>query len=153
MFYNIHRCDVKTMCYIVFISHSLHSRYIKIAFRKYVIKFFLDIFNYCFSILFHRYLNVVSSVNSRKVIPIYLNPRGYTCDFLLALATRHPQSCPATEVKGVCKCRQVSPTSATCCKKINSMNILQHCPSDFVTETPLATRATFWFHDPCNIRK
>ena len=31
------RCDVKTMCYIVFISHSLHWRYIKIALRKYVI--------------------------------------------------------------------------------------------------------------------
>ena len=32
------RCDVKTMCYIVFISHSLQWRYIKIALRKYVIK-------------------------------------------------------------------------------------------------------------------
>ena len=31
------RCDVNTMCYIVFISHSLHWRYIKIALRKYVI--------------------------------------------------------------------------------------------------------------------
>ena len=32
------RCDVKTMCYILFISHSSHWRYIKIAFRKYIIK-------------------------------------------------------------------------------------------------------------------
>ena len=30
------RCDVKTMCYIVFISHSLHWCYIKIAMQEYV---------------------------------------------------------------------------------------------------------------------
>ena len=30
--------DVKTMCYIVLISHSLHWRYIKTAFQEYVIK-------------------------------------------------------------------------------------------------------------------
>ena len=30
-------CDVKTMCYIVFISHSLHWRYIKTALQDYVI--------------------------------------------------------------------------------------------------------------------
>ena len=33
-------CDVKTMCYIVFISHSLHWRYIKTALHEYVIKLF-----------------------------------------------------------------------------------------------------------------
>ena len=60
--------------------------------------------------------------------------RGYTCDFLLQLATWHPQSCSATEVKGGCTCSQMSLISATCCKKLNSMNILQHCPSDFVAE-------------------
>ena len=31
-------CDVKTMCYIVFISHSLHWRYIKTALQECVIK-------------------------------------------------------------------------------------------------------------------
>ena len=30
-------CDVKTMSYIVFISHSLHWRYIKTALHEYVI--------------------------------------------------------------------------------------------------------------------
>ena len=38
-------------------------------------------------------------------------------------------------------------------KKLSSMNILQHCPSDFVAEPTLATRTTLWFHNPCNIRK
>ena len=32
-------------------------------------------------------------------------------------------------------CSQVSSISATCCKKLNLMNILQHCPSDFVAES------------------
>ena len=35
------RCDVKTMCYIVFISHTLHWRGIKIALQEYVIKCFI----------------------------------------------------------------------------------------------------------------
>ena len=30
-------CDVKTMCYIVFITHSLDWRYIKTALQEYVI--------------------------------------------------------------------------------------------------------------------
>ena len=30
-------CDVKTMCYIVFMTHSLHWRYIKTALQEYVI--------------------------------------------------------------------------------------------------------------------
>ena len=60
--------------------------------------------------------------------------RGYTCHFLLALATRHSQTCSATEVEGGCTCIQVSVISTTCCKKFNSMNIPQHCPSDFVAE-------------------
>ena len=73
---------------------------------------------------------------------------------LVALASRHPQSCSATEVKGGCTCSQVSSISAACCKKFNSMNILQHCPSDFVAEpTHGHTRATFWSHNPYNIRK
>ena len=58
--------------------------------------------------------------------------RGYTCSFLLALATRRPQSFSATEVEGDCKCSQASSISAIRCKKFNTMNILQHCPSDFV---------------------
>ena len=41
MFYVIHLCH--TMCYIVFISHSLHWRYIKIALRKYVITFHIEL--------------------------------------------------------------------------------------------------------------
>ena len=32
------RCDVTTMCYMVFVSHSLHWQYIKIALQEYVIK-------------------------------------------------------------------------------------------------------------------
>ena len=35
--YNHQTCDVKTMCYIVFISHSLHWHYIKTALQEYVI--------------------------------------------------------------------------------------------------------------------
>ena len=40
VFYNIHTCDAKTMCYIVFISHSLLWRYIKIVLHEYVITFY-----------------------------------------------------------------------------------------------------------------
>ena len=36
--YRHRTCDVKTMCYIVFISYSLHWRYIKTALQEYVIK-------------------------------------------------------------------------------------------------------------------
>ena len=32
------RCDVKTMCHILFVSGSLQWRYIKIAIQEYVIK-------------------------------------------------------------------------------------------------------------------
>ena len=32
-------------------------------------------------------------------------------------------------------CSQLPPMSATCCKKFNSMNILQHCPHSFVAES------------------
>ena len=60
--------------------------------------------------------------------------RGYICTFLLALGTQHPQSCFATEAEGGCTCSQVFPVSATCCRKFYSMNILRHCPSDFVAE-------------------
>ena len=35
------RCDVKTMCYIAFISHTLHWHCIKIALQEYVIKCFV----------------------------------------------------------------------------------------------------------------
>ena len=35
--YHHRTCDFKTMCYIVFISHSLHWRYIKTALQEYVI--------------------------------------------------------------------------------------------------------------------
>ena len=37
--YHHRTCDVKTMCYIVFISHSLHWRYIKTALQEHVINF------------------------------------------------------------------------------------------------------------------
>ena len=72
--------------------------------------------------------------------------RGYTCNFLLALATRHPQSCSTTEVED----GQVSPTSPTCCKKLNSSNIV---PAILLKNLLLATRATSWFHNSCNIKK
>ena len=65
--------------------------------------------------------------------------------FLLALVNRHPQSCSAAEVEGSCTCSQVSPIYAACCKKFNSINILQQCPSDFVAESTSGhTHATFW---------
>ena len=35
--YHHRTCDIKTICYIVFISHSLHWRYIKTALQEYVI--------------------------------------------------------------------------------------------------------------------
>ena len=35
--YHHQKCDVKTICYIVFISHSLHWHYIKTALHEYVI--------------------------------------------------------------------------------------------------------------------
>ena len=79
--------------------------------------------------------------------------RGHTCHFLLTLATRHPQSRSATEIEDGCMCSQVSPISATCSRKFNSMNVLQHCPSNLVAEPALATLATFWFHNLCNISK
>ena len=50
-------------------------------------------------------------------------------------------------------CSQMSPISATCCKKINSINILQHNGRDLLQNLPLAIFATFWFHNPCNIGK
>ena len=65
--------------------------------------------------------------------------RGYICDCLFTLATRHPQGCSAIEIEGGCTCSQVSPVSATCCKS-NSMSILQHYPSNFVAEpAPVCT--------------
>ena len=39
--YHHQTCDVKTMCYIVFISHSLHWHYIKTALQEYVINIFI----------------------------------------------------------------------------------------------------------------
>ena len=75
------------------------------------------------------------------------------CDCSLALANRHPQSCSVTEIEGGCTCSEVCPISVACCKKVNSINILQHCPSDFVAElTPGDRHATFWFHN-LQIRK
>ena len=66
----------------------------------------------------------------------------------------YPQSCSVTEIEGGCTCSQVSPLSAACCKKFNSINILQHCPSDFVAEpTSGHMHVTFWSHNPCNIKK
>ena len=80
--------------------------------------------------------------------------RSWHALFILALANRHSQSCSGTEVEGGCTCSQVSPISAACCKKFNLMNILQHCPSDFVAEpTSGHTHTTFWSHNPWNIRK
>ena len=35
-------CDVKTMCYIGFISHTLHWHYIKTALQEYVIMFVIS---------------------------------------------------------------------------------------------------------------
>ena len=35
--YHHRTCDVKIMCYIVFITHGLHWRYIKTALQEYVI--------------------------------------------------------------------------------------------------------------------
>ena len=42
--YHHQTCDVKTMCYIVFISHSLHWHYIKTALQEYVINGVIDQF-------------------------------------------------------------------------------------------------------------
>ena len=41
--YDHRTCDVKTMCYIVSISHSLHWCYIKAALQEYVIMLFRSI--------------------------------------------------------------------------------------------------------------
>ena len=35
--YHHQTCDVRTMCYIVYISHSLHWHYIKTALQEYVV--------------------------------------------------------------------------------------------------------------------
>ena len=40
--------------------------------------------------------------------------RGYTCDFLPALETGHPQNCCATKVKGGCTYSHVPPIYETC---------------------------------------
>ena len=73
-------------------------------------------------------------ISRLELKPPRLLSRGYTCDFLLVMAIRHPQSCSATEVVGGCKCSQVFVVSAKCCKKFNSIYIPQHCPSDVVAE-------------------
>ena len=43
--------------------------------------------------------------------------------------------------------------SATCYKKLNSMNVLQDCPSDFVTEPAPGYTCDIWFHNLGNIEK
>ena len=39
--------------------------------------------------------------------------RGYTCDFLFALETRHPRNGSSEKVKGSCTCSQLPPISST----------------------------------------
>ena len=100
-----------------------------------------------------------SEIEDRFILPVWcfqflFLSCSYTCNFLLALATRHPQNFSATEVEGDCTCSQVSPISVTSYKKIISSNILHHCPSDyFFQNLPLATRAALWTHNSCNIGK
>ena len=79
--------------------------------------------------------------------------RGYTCDFLLALTTRHPQNCFATEVNGGCTCSQVLQISAICCKKFICMNILQHCANNFVAKFDTGCTCNSLVLQSCNIRK
>ena len=58
-----------------------------------------------------------------------------------------------TKAEGGCKCEKLSPTSATCVKKFNLMNILRQCPSNFVAKPAPGYSATFWLHNPCNMRR
>ena len=62
------------MCYIVFISHSLHWRYIKIALRKYVNK------------PFYNTLNYASTANIEEVMKFYnLGDKTFETDFNLQI--------------------------------------------------------------------
>ena len=79
--------------------------------------------------------------------------RGYTCDFLLAMPTWHPQRRSEKEVECGRTCSQVSPISATCCKKLTRWIFCNIVPAILSQNLPQATRATLWFHSPCNIIK
>ena len=61
-------CDVKTMCYIVFIPHSLHWRYIKTALQEYVINSYTNdiiiLLNFIFTDL-HGY-QITPGLSSNK---------------------------------------------------------------------------------------
>ena len=77
--------------------------------------------------------SVVTTCNDLQSAVAHRPTHQLDSSFLLTLATQHPQSGSMTEVEGSCTSSQVSPTSATCCKKFNSVNIL-HCPSGIGAE-------------------
>ena len=52
--YHHRTCDVKTMCYIVFISHSLHWCYIKTALQEYVMNLMIH-FQWCTVLISHSF--------------------------------------------------------------------------------------------------
>ena len=50
-------------------------------------------------------------------------------------------------------CSQVYPISATRCIRFDSMNILQHCPSDFAEEPAPGYTSNILVHNLCNMSK
>ena len=67
----------------------------------------------------------------------------------------YDQNCFVTKVKsGGCMCRESPPTTVACYKKFNSINISCNIAASYLMQNPsLATRATVWFHNRCNIRQ
>ena len=92
------------------------------------------------------YSDGVSSLDARVMIHFNrtrlercgegLNPisLGYTCDFILTLASIHRKSFSARQLDGGCRGSQQSVICARRCKTFNRKNILQHCVSDFATK-------------------
>ena len=60
--------------------------------------------------------------------------RGYTCNFVQLTGNLTSSELFCDRSRRGLHVSQVSPISATFCKKCNSMNILLHCSSDFVAE-------------------
>ena len=61
--------------------------------------------------------------------------RSYSCDYYSHLQLDILKTVLRPKVEGSCTCSLLPQVSATCCKKSNLMNILQHCPSGFCCRT------------------
>ena len=74
---------------------------------------------------------------------------GYTCDFLLVMATRHCQICSATKVEGGYRCSQVS----LMMQKVQFDEILQHCLVKFVSKPALGYTCNILVSQSLQVKK